>query len=253
MVENIQETYVRVRLINYRMIGSVVATVPAAVWLIGQAPKKSDHHGPSHGKEEESAEEPQEEQQQEDEKSSEDESSDDAKTEKTEDSEDESKEEKKDDSKEEESEKSEDKKEDSKKEPESSDDKKDESKEEDKEDKEDKDESKEESGDSNKDEDGYEKPGPNAPGQINWKPSLGKGPGEGQKVGTRKPTEKKGEKDVSIIPFNRCLKLMFPQAHSDYSGAKNPYLDDDEKSKKGEGLKDTMKIHGTVDSNRPLR
>lgn len=198
------------------MIGSVVATVPAAVWLIGQAPKKSDHHGhgASHEKEEESTEE-QPEEQQEEEKPSEDESSDDAKTEKTEDSEDESK----------------DEKEDSKEESDSKDDKKEESKDEDKA------EDKQDSGDSSKDEQGYEKPGPNAPGQINWKPSLGKGPGEGQKAGERKPTEKKGEKDSA----------------SDFSGAKNPYLDDDEKSKKGEGLKDTMKIHGTVDSNRPLR
>lgn len=202
------------------MIGSVVATVPAAVWLIGQAPKKSEHHGPAHGKEEEEPAEEAQEEQQEDEKPSEDESSDDAKTEKTEDSEDESKDEKKDDSKEE---------------TEGSNDKKAESKDEGKDDS--KDDAKEDSGDSNKDEHGYEKPGPNAPGQINWKPSLGKGPGEGQKVGERKPTEKKGEKDAA----------------SDYSGAKNPYLDDDEKSKKGEGLKDTMKIHGTVDPSRPAR
>lgn len=43
------------------------------------------------------------------------------------------------------------------------------------------------------------------------------------------------------------------QSASDKSGAKNPYLDDDEKSKKGVGVKDTAKIHGTVDPNQPIR
>ena len=43
------------------------------------------------------------------------------------------------------------------------------------------------------DEQKYEPPGPNAPGQTNKNPR--KGPGEQQKGG-RKPTEKKGEKDV---------------------------------------------------------
>lgn len=43
------------------------------------------------------------------------------------------------------------------------------------------------------------------------------------------------------------------QNQNAHSGASHPYLDDDEKSKKGEGLKDTMKIHGTVSSDRPLR
>jgi len=45
--------------------------------------------------------------------------------------------------------------------------------------------------------DGYELPGPNAPGQINYKSGSGKGPGEGQK-GERRATEHKGEKDVSM-------------------------------------------------------
>lgn len=37
------------------------------------------------------------------------------------------------------------------------------------------------------------------------------------------------------------------------SGAQHPDLDSDEKSKKGEGVKETAKIHGTVDSERPSR
>ena len=43
------------------------------------------------------------------------------------------------------------------------------------------------------------------------------------------------------------------QAQKDKSGANNPYLDDPEKSKKGEGVKDTAKIHGTVDTQRNAR
>ena len=49
--------------------------------------------------------------------------------------------------------------------------------------------------------DGYELPGPNAPGQINYKPGTGKGPGEQQK-GPRRPPELKGEKDVSQRDMN---------------------------------------------------
>lgn len=84
------------------------------------------------------------------------------------------------------------------------------------------------------DDEGYEKPGPSAPGQINKNDK--KGPGELQK-GERKATEKQGEKD----------------AQKDHSGAKNPYIDDPEKSKKGEGVTDTAKIHGTVDTSREAR
>jgi len=65
-----------------------------------------------------------------------------------------------------------------------------------------------------------------------------KGKGEKQKGETRSKTETKGEKD---------------DAQKDKSGANNPYLDDPEKSKKGEGVKDTAKIHGTVDTQRNAR
>lgn len=59
-----------------------------------------------------------------------------------------------------------------------------------------------------------------------------------------------------MIPLDQKLGTgtdTSEQAAKDSSGAKHPYLDDDEKSKKGEGLKETQKIHGTVDSNRPAR
>jgi len=64
-----------------------------------------------------------------------------------------------------------------------------------------------------------------------------KGKGEKQKGETRPKTETKGEKDTQ----------------KDKSGANNPYLDDPEKSKKGEGVKETAKIHGTVDTQRNAR
>lgn len=139
------------------MIGSVVFTVPAAVWLLGQAPQKSSHHDSGHAEKEPKEEE------QPAEESTEDKSDEGADEEKSKD------EGKKDDSDSDESK------------GESSDEKSD-----------------DDSGDdkSKESDDGYDKPGPNAPGQINYKPSSGKGPGEGQK-GERRPTEKKGEKDVS--------------------------------------------------------
>lgn len=46
------------------------------------------------------------------------------------------------------------------------------------------------------------------------------------------------------------------QSHKDESGAKNPYLDDTDsygKSTKGEGVRETAKIHGTVDPARPAK
>jgi len=69
------------------------------------------------------------------------------------------------------------------------------------------------------------------PGQVK------KGKGEKQKGETRPKTETKGEKDAA----------------TNKSGAENPYLADPEKSKKGEGVKDSAKIHGTVDTGRNLR
>ncbi|RVX75106.1 hypothetical protein B0A52_01383 [Exophiala mesophila] len=50
-------------------------------------------------------------------------------------------------------------------------------------------------------------------------------------------TESKGEKD----------------AKSDVTGAKNPKLDDPSKSKKSEGVPESAKIHGTVDTSRPTK
>ncbi|KEF55690.1 uncharacterized protein A1O9_08440 [Exophiala aquamarina CBS 119918] len=62
--------------------------------------------------------------------------------------------------------------------------------------------------------------------------------GEGDSAGSAKKdakvSEKKGDKDAA----------------SDTTGAKHPVLD--EKTKKGEGVADTAKIHGTVDSARPV-
>ena len=48
---------------------------------------------------------------------------------------------------------------------------------------------------------------------------------------------------------------LFPpiQSQNDKSGSQHPYLDDDAKSKKGAGVKETAKIHGTVDAAGPLR
>jgi hypothetical protein len=43
------------------------------------------------------------------------------------------------------------------------------------------------------------------------------------------------------------------QAASDESGAKNPLLESGEKSRKGEGVPATAKIHGTVDSARSTK
>ncbi|KAK5085418.1 hypothetical protein LTR05_004703 [Lithohypha guttulata] len=246
------------------MIGSVGFTVPAAVWLYGQGPKKGSHgheetHEESHGEGEEEGHEPnedkeqheaasdtkdadqpnsekeyvgegepqQEEKQQaesdsdESKDASSDQGSDDSADEKTEQKDDSGKEEKQEAG---DSEKKDDSKEDDKKADEkTSDDKKsDDKKSDDK---------------PRLSEDGYELPGPNAPGQINYKSGTGKGPGEQQQqVGGRPQQETKGQKD----------------SQSQQSGAQNPYLDDHEKGKKGEGLKETARIHGTVDSNRPL-
>ena len=242
---------------QYRIIGSVGLTVPAAVWLYGQGPTKSGHHHEaSHAESEESADakdeaEPAEDS--EDSEESKDDSKDDSKVEKNGDKEE--KEEKDDSDNKADSDDSKD---------ESSDDSSDKDSGDDAKAKKDKKEEKEDAGSDSKttkdsgsnerkySDDGYELPGPNAPGQINYKPESGKGPGEGQK-GPRKPTEKKGEKDASSAVGIIDLDTDNLQAQSSHSGAQNPYLDDDEKSKKGEGLKDTMKIHGTVDSNRPLR
>lgn len=245
---------------QYRIIGSVGLTVPAAVWLYGQGPTKSEHHHEaSHEESEESADakdeaepaEPAEESKES--KESKDDSKDDSKVEKDDDKEE--KEEKDD---------SDDKADSDDSKDESSDDSSDKDSGDDAKAKKDKKEEKEDAGSDSKtttdsgsnerkySDDGYELPGPNAPGQINYKPESGKGPGEGQK-GPRKLTEKKGEKDVSSAVEIIDLNPDNLQAQSSHSGAQNPYLDDDEKSKKGEGLKDTMKIHGTVDSNRPLR
>jgi hypothetical protein len=61
---------------------------------------------------------------------------------------------------------------------------------------------------STTDDEGYELPSLDAPSQTNK--NLRKGPGEGQK-GSRKPTEKKGDKDVStflsISPLCLCTRL----------------------------------------------
>ena len=90
--------------------------------------------------------------------------------------------------------------------------------------------------------------------------SPDRGPGEQQK-GPGKRTEKQEEKDVSLgnlpTPFHSLHpsshRLTFSQAASDQAGAKNPLLDADEKSKKGEGVFETAKIHGTVQSDREVR
>jgi len=104
--------------------------------------------------------------------------------------------------------------------------------------------------------DGYELPGPNAPGQINYKTGSDKGPGERQK-GTRPPPELKGEKDVSVQ--SRSIGPRYAnhhQSHHDSSGAYNPYIEQnkEEKSKKGgSGVTESAKIHGTVDTRGPSR
>jgi aspartate carbamoyltransferase catalytic subunit len=55
------------------------------------------------------------------------------------------------------------------------------------------------------------------------------------------------------IPFKMATRTANTrQSASDTTGAKHPSLDDDEKSKKGEGVAETAKIHGTVDSARPV-
>lgn len=192
------------------MIGSLALTVPAAVWLYGQGPQKGVHHPEAAHSEREAGakdkEEPAEE-------------ASEAKPGETAPS--------KGSAQDPEDEKASTKERKSKQEGGSD------------ESTSDSDESKDDSSDESSDNEPSDKGkgSPNAPGQINYKPESGKGPGEGQK-GPRPPPELKGEKDAA----------------KDKSGAQNPYLENhQEKSKKGEGLVDTMKIHGTVDSNRPIR
>lgn len=197
------------------IIGSLAGTVPAAIWLLGQGPKQGDH-----GHHEEKHEEKEEKEESKDDSQSEESSEEESKDEKSEEKQDSDKDEKaKSDS-------------DEKDEQPDSDDSKEDSSDESS----DKQSDGEESKSKNKNAEGEEKPSPNAPGQINYKPESGKGPGEGQK-GPRPEPELKGEK----------------MSKKDHSGAQNPYLDDDEKSKKGEGVKETAKIHGTVDPRRPAR
>lgn len=189
------------------LIGSVALTAPAAVWLFGQGPKGGSHHAEhAHEEKEEEEEAPEKE-----------ESSEDAPAE---DSKDEEKEESKSDEGEDKSEaKSEEKSEDK--------DEGDSEKKDDSSDAESKDSAKKS---SEKGEGGEAKP----ERQINYKPGMGKGPGEGQRPGAPRPTEKKGEKD----------------AQGDTSGANHPYMNDDEKSKKGLGITETAKVHGTVDTSQ---
>jgi len=47
--------------------------------------------------------------------------------------------------------------------------------------------------------------------------------------------------------------LTIEQSHKKESGAKHPYIDHPEKSKKGEGVTETAKIQGTVDPRRDAR
>jgi hypothetical protein len=156
------------------MIGSLVVTVPSAAWLWAQGPTKGEGHG--HGDHEEHAEH---------EAGGKEESKDEAV---------ESDEKPKDDQKE--------AGEDQDKEEDGADNK---AKPADK-DQGDSEDSGSENGDDKKkdtpptsdDEGGEDKPGPDAPNQIN-KPSGGKGAGETSK-GSRSATEKKGEKDVRNHP-----------------------------------------------------
>lgn len=240
-------------------------TVPAAVWLLGQGPEKSDHHGASHEAEAEPKEEDSDSQEEEapaedsSEEKSED-SSEDKSEEKSEgEPEDKSKEKAEGDSEEKTEDKSKNKSEDKSDAKSEDDSGKEEKKESEGEGDDQKSESSEdgdskETPDTSGDEDEYEKPGPNAPGQINYKSSMKRGPGENQKGGARDKSETSGQKNVSpTISDHPSVADQYSQSASDKSGAKHPYLDDDEKSKKGEGLKETQRIHGTVSSDRPLR
>jgi len=218
-------------------------TVPAAVWLYGQGPKKGVHHpeaahairDEAEKEEEEPAEEAPEDKQEgaEDKEASDsDQSKDESSDEKSEDSGDDSKQEAKEEGKDE-----------------SKDQGKDESK----------DDSDSKGADGKPErkfsDDGYELPGPNAPGQINKAPE--KGPGEQQQqVGDRPRTPTQREKSVSLddtAPRSTANTMLQEGQNRSQSGAMNPYLDDDEKSKKGAGPKETAKIHGTVDSRQPAR
>lgn len=143
-------------------------TVPAAVWLLGQAPKKDAHH-------EVEKEGVKEVVQQSDKDKDDEEEAEGGSDEKSDEG---SGEEKKDESAGDSG--SDDSKD------ESSDEKSDDSSGDEK-------ESKDEGTQTEGEDDG---PSPGAPGQINYKPGSGKGPGEGQK-GERRPVETKGEKDVS--------------------------------------------------------
>lgn len=177
-----------------RIIGSVGLTVPAAVWLMGQGPKKSDHghedHGDSHVVNEDKEEhEPASDEKDQDQPNSEKEYSGEGEPQQEE------KEEAKSDSDDSKAES------DDKGSEDSGDEKAEKSETDGADQKDEKDDkSKEKQGDDSgpkKSEDGYELPGPNAPGQINYRSGLGKGPGEGGK-GDRPRTETAGEKGVSI-------------------------------------------------------
>lgn len=171
----------KLSLTYHRMIGSAAVTIPAAAWLLQQGPKKGDH---GHGGHEEHHEEKSDEGKEEEEQPQEEESKGEESKEESKDDDqgkDESKDEGKDEGKDEE-------KDQGKEDSEGGDEKAEKSK---------SDDSGKDKGGDKSDDDGYEAPGPNAPKQINWTSSSSKGPGEGQK-GTRAPTEKKGEKDVSI-------------------------------------------------------
>jgi hypothetical protein len=51
-----------------------------------------------------------------------------------------------------------------------------------------------------------------------------------------------------LLPVTNATK-----SHKDESGAKHPDLNDPEKSKKGEGITESAKVRGTVDSQRNVR
>lgn len=142
------------------------------MWLLGQGPQKSDHHG-AHHEEAESKEEQPENQEEEApaEESSEDKSEGDSEEKSEDKSESKSDDDKKDEGDDQKSEGSSDEGSDG------GDGK--------------------ETPDTSGDDDEYEKPGPNAPGQINYKSSMKRGPGENQKGGERAKSETSGEKNVS--------------------------------------------------------
>jgi hypothetical protein len=62
---------------------------------------------------------------------------------------------------------------------------------------------------------------------------------------------------VTVYLHYACLGsihfLMTFQAEDPISNSLHPYMADERKSKKGEGVVDTAKLTGTVDTNRKLR